>query len=73
MTTSSTSCSQSHAAINRKWSGLLYKLTPLKVVLSFDLHIGHNYSQHLLMNIDSRYLIGHISSWPGAESVLRLP
>jgi hypothetical protein len=25
------------------------------------------------VNINSRYLIGHTSSWQGAESVLRLP
>ncbi|PYT74438.1 MAG: hypothetical protein DMG41_24050 [Acidobacteria bacterium] len=28
---------------------------------------------HLLMNIDSGYSVGHSSSWPGAESMLRLP
>ena len=71
--------------------------------LTVDFHVGHNYSQDLFMNIDSRWvesrgpdaenkpvtdetfmnfrgpwalndnLVGHISSWPGAESVLRLP
>ena len=42
-------------------------------VFAFDFNVGHNYSQHLFVNIDSRYLVGRSSSWPGAESVLRLP
>src|SRR5215469_5793390 len=31
----------------------------LKLVFAFDLNVGHNYSQHLLMDIDSRYPIRH--------------
>ena len=49
------------------------KHPPLKLVFAFDFNVGHNYSQHLFVNIDSRYLVGHSSSWPGPESVLRLP
>src|SRR6266478_4785803 len=51
---------------------LAAKHPPLKLVFAFDFNVGHNYSQHLLVDIDSRYLVGHSSSWPGAESVLRL-
>jgi hypothetical protein len=43
------------------------------LVFTFDFDVRHNYSQHLFMDINSRYPIGHSSSWPGAESVLRLP
>ena len=49
------------------------KHPPLKLLFAFDFNVGHNYSQHLLVDINSRYLVGHSSSWPGAESVLRLP
>ena len=49
------------------------KHPPLKLLFAFDFNVGHNYSQHLFVDIDSRYLVGHSSSWPGAESVLRLP
>jgi hypothetical protein len=49
------------------------KHPPLKLVFAFDFDVRHNYSQHLFMDINSRYPIGHSSSWPGAESVLRLP
>src|SRR5215471_5559684 len=51
--------------------GVAAKHPLLKVVLTVDLHVGHNYSQDLFMNIDSRYSVRHSSSWSGAESVLR--
>src|SRR6266851_4997953 len=35
------------------------KLAPLKLVLVFDFHVGQNHGQHLFMNIDSRYSVGH--------------
>src|SRR5215813_14771026 len=44
-----------------------------KLELAFDFNVGDNYGQHLFMDINSRYSVGHCSSWPGAESVLRLP
>src|SRR5882762_2460869 len=47
------------------------KHPPLKLVFAFDFNVGHKYSQHLLVDINSRYPVGHSSSWPGAESVLR--
>src|ERR1700704_55226 len=50
---------------------LAAKHPPLKLVFAFDFNVGHNYSQHLLVDINSRYPVGHSSSWPGAESVLR--
>src|SRR6516162_1618141 len=53
--------------------GVAAKHPPLKLALSVNFHVRHNHSQHLFMNIDSRYSIGHSSSWPGAESMLRLP
>jgi len=38
-----------------------------------NFNIGDNYGQHPFMNIDTRYPVRHKrSSWPGAESVLRL-
>jgi hypothetical protein len=49
------------------------KLPPLKLVFVVDFDVRHNYGQHLLVDINSRYPIGHSSSWPGAENVLRLP
>src|SRR5262249_12861965 len=49
------------------------KLAPLKLILAFDFDVGHDYGSPSLMNIDSRYSVRHSSSWPGAESVLRLP
>src|SRR5258708_38702212 len=39
--------------------GVATKLAPLKLVLALDFHVGHNYGQHLFMNIDSRYSVGH--------------
>src|ERR1700745_963356 len=35
------------------------KHPPLKLVFAFDFNVGHNYSQHLLVNIDSRYPVRH--------------
>src|ERR1700758_216032 len=35
----------------------------LKLVLTVDFHVGHNHGQHLFMNVDSRYSVGHSSSW----------
>jgi hypothetical protein len=53
--------------------GAAAKHPPLKLVLAFDFDVGHNHCQHLFMDINPRYPIGHSSSWPGAENVLRLP
>src|SRR6266853_3163854 len=35
------------------------KHPPLKLVFAFDFDISHHYSQHLFMDIDSRYSVGH--------------
>jgi hypothetical protein len=36
----------------------------LKYVFAFDFDVGHNHSQHLFMNVDSRYPVRHNdSSW----------
>ena len=32
-------------------------MTSFKLVFAFDVHIGHNYGQHLFMNIDSSYSV----------------
>jgi hypothetical protein len=48
------------------------KHPPLKLVFAFDFDVSHHYSQHPFVDINPRYPIGHSSSWPGAESVLRL-
>jgi hypothetical protein len=46
---------QTLLGIGHKAQGqLLCHHPPLKLVLVFDFHVGHNYSQHLLVDIDSR-------------------
>jgi hypothetical protein len=40
------------------------ELPPLKVELAIDFDIRHNDSEHSLVDINSRYPIGHSSSWP---------
>jgi hypothetical protein len=47
--------------------GAAAKHPPLKLVLAFDFDVGDNYSQHLFMDINSRYPIGHSSPWPSGE------
>ena len=59
MTTSSTSCSSSHASQQSQLFGVAAKHPPLKLVLTVDFDVGHNYGQHLFMNIDSRYPVRH--------------
>src|SRR6266566_8516591 len=44
--------------------GVAAKLPPLKVELAIDFDIRHNDSEHSLVDINSRYPIGHSSSWP---------
>src|SRR5215469_4809722 len=39
--------------------GVATKPSPLEFVFAFTLNVGHHYSQHLLMHIDSRYPISH--------------
>src|SRR6266403_630214 len=39
--------------------GVAAKHTPLKLVLADNFHVRHNHCQHLFMNIDSRYSVGH--------------
>ena len=41
--------------------GVAAKHPPLKLVLAFDFNIGHHYSQHLFMNIDSRWVENHVA------------
>jgi hypothetical protein len=53
--------------------GVAAKHSSLKLVLTVDFHVRHNYRQHLFMNIDSRYPVGHHFLLAGAESMLRLP
>jgi hypothetical protein len=56
MTISSAFCSTSHAA---KLFRVAAKHPPLKLVFAFDFNVGHNHSQHLLVDIDSRYPVRH--------------
>src|SRR5258708_12044544 len=53
--------------------GVAAKPPALKLVFTIDFDVSDNDSQHLLVDINPRYPIGHSSSWPGAESLLRLP
>src|SRR5258708_36065396 len=39
--------------------GAAAKQSPLELVLAFDFYVGHDYCQHLFVNIDSRYPIRH--------------
>src|SRR4051795_10738676 len=34
-------------------------MASFKLVLAFNVHIGHNYGQHSFMNVDSGYSVGH--------------
>src|ERR1700730_13362444 len=34
-------------------------LTPLKLVLTLAFDVGHNHGQHLFVNVNSRYSVGH--------------
>src|SRR5215471_1791367 len=72
MTTSSASCSSSHAASDRSGSGLLPNIRRSNW---YSLSISTSdttTASILIMDIHSRYPIGHSSSWLGAESVLRV-
>src|SRR5438876_11728371 len=46
--------------------GVATKQTPLKLVLAFDFHVSYDHSQHLFMNVDSRYPVRH-NFPPGGE------
>src|ERR1035437_10301681 len=39
--------------------GVATKQTPFKLVLAFDFHVSYDHSQHLFMNVDSRYPVRH--------------
>src|SRR5208282_277467 len=39
--------------------GVATKQTPFKLVLAFDFHVRYDHSQHLFMNVDSRYPVRH--------------
>jgi hypothetical protein len=39
--------------------GAAAKHPPLKLVLVFNFHVGHNHCQYLLVDIDSRYPVRH--------------
>jgi hypothetical protein len=52
--------------------GVAAEPSSLKLVLTVDFHVRHNYGQHLFMNMDSRYPVGHKLFLTGAESVLQL-
>src|SRR5437870_13875035 len=39
--------------------GVATKQTPCKLVLAFDFHVSYDHSQHLFMNVDSRYPVRH--------------
>src|SRR6201982_2213783 len=39
--------------------GVATKQTPFKLVLAFDFHVSYHHSQHLFMNVDSRYPVRH--------------
>src|SRR5215469_17528315 len=47
------------------------KFPSLKRVFAFDFDVSYYDGEHLFVDINTRYPIGHSSSWPGAESVLR--
>src|SRR5580704_4057615 len=73
MTTSSASCSTSHAAIDRSCSGLLLNiLRSNRYSLSISTSDTTTASIFLWTSIPA-ILQGIVSSWPGAEGVLRLP
>ena len=43
-------------------------MASFKLVLAFDMHVGHNYGQHFFMNIDSGYSVGRSASfWLSGE------
>jgi hypothetical protein len=52
--------------------GVAAEHSSLKVVLTVNFYVGHNYGQHFFVNIDSCYPMRHIFLLAGAESVLRL-
>src|ERR1700747_45752 len=39
--------------------GVATKQTPFKLVLTFAFHVSYHHSQHLCMNVDSRYPVRH--------------
>src|SRR5580704_4048619 len=39
--------------------GVATKQTPFKLVLTFAFHVRYDHSQHLFMNVDSRYPVRH--------------
>src|SRR6202030_4300248 len=51
------------------------KHPPLKLVFAFDFNVGHNDSQHLLVDIDSRYLVRHklLLAGSGERAAMTLP
>jgi hypothetical protein len=55
ITASSTCCSSSHSDSSRSCSGIATKPVPLKLVLAFHFHVGHNHGKHLFMNVNARY------------------
>src|SRR5579864_7271292 len=70
MTTSWIFCSTSHSVNSRSWSGLLPNCRRSRIVFPFGRNIGHHHGQHLLMNIDSRYLVRHNPpDWNGERAV----
>ena len=36
---------------------------PFKLILPLNFNVGHDHSQHLFVNVDSRYPIHNVSSW----------
>ena len=64
ITTSSTCCSISQFASNRRWSGLLLNRRRSNWYSPSTFHVSYDHSQHLFMNVDSRYPVRHnVSSW----------
>src|ERR1700745_2596044 len=58
--------------------GVATKQTPFKLVLAFDFHVSYHHSQHLFMNVDSRYPVRHNfppggSGERAASSLSRVP
>jgi hypothetical protein len=39
--------------------GVTAEGSSLKLVLTFDFYVRHNYGQHFFMNINSRYPVSH--------------
>ena len=51
--------------------GVATEPASLKLILTFDFHIGHDYSPHLLLYVNSRYRVRHEFPPGGSEERAR--